>query len=239
MAQVLSPTSPLPLATFSQQSKASPLSSPINIPRRIPRTRSRTRMSAGASLESIVEECDGLDANPTRAVPQVAPHSTSDSGHTRIPRPPSWNGKNGIAMGRGMRDVCGNLKTDTIFLHPPVKKKLPSVSFLPAQPPSHRRSPTSPTSPWSRRLALVPRRTSSSSGLSSGSSSSQEYDSDAGSSSTSESEVESALRRSRVLTIPSRYESVTHLMSDLVPLREFGSLLSLLGCALVVGTLLS
>jgi hypothetical protein len=32
---------------------------------------------------------------------------------------------------------------------------------------------------------------------------------------------------------------VTHLMSDLVPLREFGSLLSLLGCALVIGTLLS
>ncbi|KAH9047662.1 hypothetical protein EDB84DRAFT_439329 [Lactarius hengduanensis] len=129
MAQVLSPTSPSPLATFSQviylpslyclqilnldlhrspqQSKASPLSSPTNIARRIPRTRSRTRMSPGASLESIVEECDGLDANPTRAVPQVAPHSTSDSGHTRIPRPLSWNGKNGISTGRGMRDVCG------------------------------------------------------------------------------------------------------------------------------------
>ncbi|KAH9041983.1 hypothetical protein EDB85DRAFT_1214237 [Lactarius pseudohatsudake] len=283
MARVLSPTSPSPLATFSQQSKASPLSSPTNIARRIPRTRSRTRMSPGASLESIVEECDGLDANPTRAVPQVAPHSTSDSGHTRIPRPLSWNGKNGISTGRGMRDVCGicfesavkpnksrccgqlfcyqhlsdwlsasasdgrcptcrvplSLETDTIFLHPPVKKKLPSVSFLPAQPPSRRRSPTSPTSPWSRRLALVPRRTSSSSGLSSGSSSSPEYDSDVGSSSTSESEVESVLRRSRVLTIPSRYESVTHLMSDLMPLREFGSLLSLLGCALVIGTLLS
>jgi hypothetical protein len=128
-----------------------------------------------------------------------------------------------------------SLETDTIFLHPPAKK-LPAVRFLPALPPSHKRSPTSS---WPRRLALVPRRTSSSSGLSSGSSSSQEYDSDAGSSSTSESEGDTALKHSRVLSIPSRYESVAHLMSDLVPLREFGSFLSLLGCALVIGTLLS
>jgi hypothetical protein len=77
--------------------------------------------------------------------------------------------------------------------------------------------------------------------LSSGSSSSQEYDSDAGSSSTSESEGDDGTRRrGRALSVvPPRYESVTRLMSDLVPLREFGSLLSLLGCALVVGTLLS
>ncbi|KAI9443351.1 hypothetical protein H4582DRAFT_2072408 [Lactarius indigo] len=242
MAQVLSPTSPSPLATFPQQPKASPLSSPTNIARRIPRTRSRTRMSARASLESIVEECDGLDANPARAMPQVAaPDSINDSGHTRIPRTPELERFESAVKPNKSR-CCGqlfcyqhlsdwlsatgsdgrcptcrvplSLETDTIFLHPPVKKKLPSVSFLPTQPPSHRRSSASP---WSRRLALIPRRTSSSSGLSSGSSSSQD----------------------RVLTIPSRYESVTHLMSDLVPLREFGSLLSLLGCALVIGTLLS
>jgi len=127
-----------------------------------------------------------------------------------------------------------SLDADTIFLHPPVKK-LPVVSFRLAPPPSHRRSPTSP---WPRRFALIPRR-SSSSGLSSSSSSSPEYDSDVGSESTSESEGDSALRHSRVLSIPSRYESVAHLMSDLVPLREFGSLLSLVGCALVIGTLLS
>ena len=128
-----------------------------------------------------------------------------------------------------------SLETDTIFLHPPTKK-LPAVRFLQAQPSPHKRSPTSS---WPRRFVLVPRRTSSSSSLSSGSSSSHEYDSDVGSSSTSESEGDNALRHSRVLSIPSRYESVAHLMSDLVPLREFGSLLSLLGCALVVGTLLS
>ncbi|KAI9464915.1 hypothetical protein BJY52DRAFT_742129 [Lactarius psammicola] len=282
MAQVLSPTSPSPLATFPQQS-TSPLSPPTNIARRLPRTRSRTRISARASLESIVEESlgDGLDAHHARAMPQAVPDSTRDSGHTRVSRPFSWNGKNGIAVGRGMRDVCGicfesavkpnksrccgqlfcfqhlsdwlsaagsdgrcptcrvplSLENDTISLHPPVKKKIPAVRFLPAQAPSQRRSSTNP---WPRRFALVPRRTSSSSGLSSGSSSSQEYDSDVGSSSsTSESEVNSTLRRSRVLSIPSRYESVAHLMSDLMPLREFGSLLSLLGCALVVGTLLS
>jgi len=131
MTQVLSPTSPSPLATFPQviylsllhclqllnldlhrfpqQSKASPLSSPTNIARRLPRTRSRTRISARASLESIVEESlgDGLDAHPARAMPQAAPDSTRDSGRTRVSRPLSWNGKNGIAMGRGMRDVCG------------------------------------------------------------------------------------------------------------------------------------
>lgn len=269
------------LATFPKQSKASPLSSPTNIARRLPRTRSRTRMTARASLESIVEESlsDGLDAHPTRAMIQDATGSTRDSGDTRVSRPLSWNGKDGIIAGRGMRDVCGicfesavkpnksrccgqlfcyqhlsdwlsaagsdgrcptcrvplSLETDTIFLHPPAKK-LPAVRFLPAQPPSHKRSPTSS---WPRRFALVPRRTSSSSGLSSGSSSSQEYDSDVGSSSTSESEGDNVLKHSRVLSIPSRYESVAHLMSDLVPLREFGSLLSLLGCALVIGTLLS
>lgn len=281
MAQVLSPASISPLATLSQQSMASPHSSPTNVARRLPRTRSRTRMSARASLESIVEESfsDSLDAHPARAISHAAPDSPRNSEHTRVSRPVSWNGKNGIAVGRGMRDVCGicfesavkpnksrccgqlfcyqhlsdwlsatgsdgrcptcrvplSLETDTIFLHPPTKKKLPAVSFLPAQPPLHRRSSTNP---WPRRFALVPRHTSSSSGLSSGSSSSQEYDSDV-SSSTSESEGNSALRRGRVLSFPSRYASVTHLMSDLVPLREFGSLLSLLGCALVIGTLLS
>jgi hypothetical protein len=66
-------------------------------------------MSTRASLESIVEESpsDGLDAHPPRAKAHAAPDSTRGSEHTLVSRPLSWNGKNGIIMGRGMRDVCG------------------------------------------------------------------------------------------------------------------------------------
>jgi hypothetical protein len=122
-----------------------------------------------------------------------------------------------------------SLETDTISLHPPAKPKLSAVSFLLTPRPSRR---LSPTNSWSRRLILTP-------SSSSGSSSSQENDSDAASPSTSESEDSRSPRRSRALSIQPKYESVAALMSDLVPLREFGSLLSLVGCALVIGTLLS
>ncbi|KAH9969766.1 hypothetical protein BC827DRAFT_31883 [Russula dissimulans] len=124
-----------------------------------------------------------------------------------------------------------SIETDTISLHPPAKPKRSVVTFSLSTLPPRRRSPTSP---WPRRFVL-PRHASSSSG----SSSSQEQDSDAGSSSTSESEGVTAQKRSRALLIQPKYESMSDLMSDLVPLREFGSLLSLLGCALVIGTLLS
>ncbi|KAI0270039.1 hypothetical protein BC834DRAFT_967741 [Gloeopeniophorella convolvens] len=238
-------------------------------------------MSSRASLESITEEApgDSLESSPTRTSVDSAPGPTHDQGHTRATRPQEWNGKNGIPLGRGMRDVCGicfesavkpnkarccgqmfcyqhlsdwlsatgsdgrcptcrvplSLETDTICLHPPAKLKLPAVTFAPALRPSKRRSPTSS---WSRRspYALIQPRYSSSG---SSSSSSQEYDSDAGSSSTSEGESIGVLRRVRASSIQPKYESVTELMSDLVPLREFGSLLSLVGCALVIGTLLS
>ncbi|KAH9980128.1 hypothetical protein BGW80DRAFT_481517 [Lactifluus volemus] len=122
-----------------------------------------------------------------------------------------------------------SLETDTISLHPPAKPKLSAVRFLLTPRPSRRLSPPNSRS---RRLILTP-----SSG--SGSSSSQEYDSDAASPSTSESEDGRSQRRNRALSIQPKYESFAALMSDLVPLREFGSLLSLLGCALVIGTLLS
>lgn len=126
-----------------------------------------------------------------------------------------------------------SLEKDTIFLHPPAIPKLSAVSFLPAQLTPSRRSPNSP---WPRRL-LIPRHRASRS--SSSSSSSQEQDSDVGSSSTSESEDVAARKHGRALSMQPKYESVSDMMSDLVPLREFGSLLSLVGCALVVGTLLS
>jgi len=124
-----------------------------------------------------------------------------------------------------------SIETDTISLHPPAKPKLSTVKFLPAPLTPSRRSPTSP---WSRRLLLSRHSPSSSS-----SGSSQEQDSDVGSSSTSESEDGTVPKHSRAPSIQPKYESVSDLMSDLVPLREFGSLLSLVGCALVVGTLLS
>ena len=131
MALVLPPTPTSPLATSPQvidllllrpqqrlnldvhrspqQSKVFPLSSPTNIARHLPRTRSRTRISARASLERIVEESpgDSLDSHSARPIPQAAPGSTRDSEHTPASRPLSWNGKNGINVGRGMRDVCG------------------------------------------------------------------------------------------------------------------------------------
>ncbi len=66
-------------------------------------------MSARASLESIVEESPsgGLDAHVARATPQATPDPPCDSERTRVSRTLNWNGKNGISMGRGMRDVCG------------------------------------------------------------------------------------------------------------------------------------
>jgi len=123
------------------------------------------------------------------------------------------------------------LETDTISLHPPVKAKPAAVRFSLAPLPLKRRSSTNP---WSRRFIHAPRHDSSGSS----SSSSQEH-SDEGSSSTSESEDGASPRRSRAPYIQPKYESMSEMMSDLVPLREFGSLLSLVGCALVIGTLLS
>jgi len=138
-----------------------------------------------------------------------------------------------------------SLETDTISLHPPAKPKPSAVSFSPAALPPKR---SSPSSVRSRRFILSPRSTPSDSSASSGSSSSHEQDSDVGSSSsTSESEDGAVPKRGRALSSSSspppsvqpKYESVSDMMSDLAPLREFGSLLSLVGCALVVGTLLS
>jgi hypothetical protein len=124
-----------------------------------------------------------------------------------------------------------SLETDTISLHPPVKPKPSTISFKPGPLPPRRGS----SSGRPRRFILSPRNSSSSSG----SSSSQEQDSDVGSSSTSDSEDGAVPKRSRATSFQPKYESVSDMMSDLVPLREFGSLLSLLGCALVIGTLLS
>ena len=128
-----------------------------------------------------------------------------------------------------------SLEADTISLHPPAKPKLSTVSFLPPPIPPKRRSPSSLRS---RRFVIGPRLSPSSS--SSGSSSSHEQDSDIGSSpSTSESEDGAVPKRSGALSVQPKYESMSDMMSDLVPLRAFGSLLSLVGAALVVGTLLS
>ncbi|KAI9508885.1 hypothetical protein F5148DRAFT_1191905, partial [Russula earlei] len=116
-----------------------------------------------------------------------------------------------------------SLETDTISLHSPAKPKKPVVSFSPATLPPSRKSSTSA---WSRRFVL-PRHSPDSS-----SSSSQEHDSDAGSSSTSDSEDGTVLKRSRAPSVQPKYESMSDMMSDLVPLREFGSLLSIVGlCA--------
>ncbi|KAH9991304.1 hypothetical protein BJV77DRAFT_551054 [Russula vinacea] len=129
-----------------------------------------------------------------------------------------------------------SLETDTISLHSPAKPRLSAVSFLPTPLPPRRRSPSSLRS---RRFMLSPRSSSSSSG----SSSSQEQDSDVGSSttssSTSDSEDGASPKRSRSSSVQPKYDSVSEMMSDLAPLREFGSLLSFVGFALVIGTLLS
>jgi len=127
-----------------------------------------------------------------------------------------------------------SLETDTISLHPPAKPRASVVKFLPASLPPSRKSSSSPRS---RRPVLMQRHTPSS--PSSSSSSSQEQDSDVGSSSTSESEDGIVLKHSRAPSVLPKYESMSDMMSDLAPLREFGSLLSLVGCALVIGTLLS
>lgn len=126
-----------------------------------------------------------------------------------------------------------SLETDTICLHPPAKPKPSAVSFLPPPIPPKRRSPSSLRS---RRFVIGSRHSASSSG----SSSSQEQDSDVGSSpSTSESEDAAVPKRGGTLSIQPKYESMSDMVSDLVPLRAFGSLLSLVGAALVIGTLLS
>ncbi|KAN0123552.1 hypothetical protein V8E52_002884 [Russula decolorans] len=126
-----------------------------------------------------------------------------------------------------------SLEADTICLHPPAKPKASAVSFLPPSIPPKRRSPSSLRS---RRFVIGPRHSSSSSG----SSSSQEQDSDIGSSpSTSESEDSAVPKSSDALSIQPKYESMSDMVFDLIPLRAFGSLLSLVGAALVVGTLLS
>jgi len=125
-----------------------------------------------------------------------------------------------------------SLEADTICLHPPAKPKPSSVSFLPSPIPPKRRFPSNLRS---RRFVIDPHSPSSS-----GSSSSQEQDSDVGSSpSTSESEDGPVPKRSGALSVKPKYESMSDMVSDLVPLRAFGSLLSLVGAALVIGTLLS
>jgi hypothetical protein len=125
-----------------------------------------------------------------------------------------------------------SLEADTICLHPPAKPKPSTISFLPTPIPPKRRSPSSVRS---RRFVIGSRSPSSS-----GSSSSQEQDSDVGSSpSTSESEDGAVPKRSGALSIRPKYESLSDMVSDLVPLRAFGSLLSFVGAALVIGTLLS
>ncbi|KAI0304287.1 hypothetical protein B0F90DRAFT_1232899 [Multifurca ochricompacta] len=258
MAQIPPTSTSSPVAILSQ---ASSPSSPSKLTRRLPRTHSRTHLSTRGSLESIIEEppSDGYEAtHPPRAMSKPTLESTREQERSTMARPHGWNGKKGITMGRGMRDVCGicfesavkpnkarccgqlfcyqhlsdwltgtgsdgrcptcrvplSLETDTISLHPPAKRK-PS---------------------WSHRFVLTPRHASSGSS----SSSSQEYDSDIGSSSsTSEGEGDHGLKRRRALSVQPKYDSVTDLMTDIVPLREFGSLLSLVGCALVIGTLLS
>lgn len=124
-----------------------------------------------------------------------------------------------------------SLEADTICLHPPAKPKQSTVSFLlPPIPPKRR----SLSGLRSRRFVISPRHSASSSS----SNSSQERDSDVGSS-TSESEDATVPRRSGALSMQPKYESMSDMVSDLVPLRAFGSLLSLIGTALVVGTILS
>jgi hypothetical protein len=126
-----------------------------------------------------------------------------------------------------------SLEADTIYLHPPAKPKPSAISFSPPPTPPKRRSTSSLRS---RRFVISPRHSASSSG----SSSSQEQDSDVGSSpSTSESEDGAVPKRNGALSVRPKYESVPDMVSDLVPLRAFGSLLSLVGTALVVGTILS
>jgi hypothetical protein len=122
-----------------------------------------------------------------------------------------------------------SLEADTICLHPPAKPKPSAVSFLlPPIPPKRR----SISGLRSRRFVIGPRYSASSSS----SNSSQEQDSDVGSST---SESEDVPRRSGALSMRPKYESISDMVSDLVPLWAFGSLLSLIGTALVVGTILS
>ncbi|KAI0267579.1 hypothetical protein BGY98DRAFT_1101941 [Russula aff. rugulosa BPL654] len=124
-----------------------------------------------------------------------------------------------------------SLEADTICLHPPPKPS--AVSFLPPSTPPKRRSLSSLRS---RRFMITPRHSASSSG----SNSSHEQDSDVGSSpSTSESEDSAVPKRTGALSVQPKYESMSDMVSDLVPLRAFGSLLSLVGAALVIGTILS
>jgi hypothetical protein len=126
-----------------------------------------------------------------------------------------------------------SLEADTICLHPPARPKPPAVSFLPSPVPSKRRSPSGPRS---RRFVIGSPHSQSSSG----SSSSHEQDSDVGSSpSTSESEDGAVPKRSGALSMQPKYESMSDMVSDLVPLQAFGSLLSFVGAALVIGTVLS
>jgi hypothetical protein len=117
-----------------------------------------------------------------------------------------------------------SLETDTISLHPPVKRRPSAVSFMPEPLPPRRGSPSDLPR---RRFILSPRDSSSSSS----SSSSQELESDAGSSSTSDGEDGAVPKRSWSISVQPKYESMSDMVSDLVPLREFGSLLSFVGCS--------
>ncbi|KAI0059645.1 hypothetical protein BV25DRAFT_1918424 [Artomyces pyxidatus] len=291
---------------------ASPSSSPPTVSYRLPRTRSRPHLSPRASLESIVEESqvqDGHDSSSARgsssslsvivkipsspaldrvkgewAEAERSPASAGTDARRRSFKSQSWNGKSGISMGKGMRDVCGicfeapvkpnktrccgqmfcfqhlsdwlsasgsdgrcptcrvhlSIETDTICLHTPAKVALRMT-------PKRRATVPGIVTPRTRRPSLlIPQPPHShthslSSSSSSSSSTSTAPDSSDGWSSSSESESDHRRRRrSSTVVVPlPQYESMTDLVSGLVPLREFGSLLSLVGCALVVGTLLS
>jgi len=121
-----------------------------------------------------------------------------------------------------------SLEEDTISLHPPTKPRPSAVSFLPPPIPPKRRSPSGLRS---RRFVIGSHHSRSSSGSSSSHSGS--------SPSASESEDVTVPRCSGSLSVQPKYESMSDLMSDLVPFGAFGSLLSFVGAALVVGTLLS
>ncbi|KAI0051421.1 hypothetical protein FA95DRAFT_272845 [Auriscalpium vulgare] len=284
----------------------SPSNSPPSVTYRLPRVRSRPRIAPRASLESIVEESHGdathfswQHASSSSPLPRAAsspaldrvkaqwddaepaPANSGTDPRRRSWKPQSWNGKSGISMGKGMKDVCGicfessvkpnktrccgqmfcfqhlsdwlsatgsdgrcptcrvplSLETDTIFLHPPSKVASYDVKM------KRRATISAPRSRWPGLNVSSPRRHSFTV-ASTTSSSSTSADSSESWSSSSDSEPADARRRRRIAQqalIPHpQYESVTALISGLVPLREFvGSLLSLLGCALVVGTLLS
>ncbi|KAI0313849.1 hypothetical protein OF83DRAFT_495952 [Amylostereum chailletii] len=283
-----------PATTPSSSTSSSPTSSPQSRPRRLPRVNSRKRITPRPSLSSIVEEGQPGSINAPSSTGRESSssivQSSKPSDHGKegvnvvksgaVPRPLNWNGKSGISVGKGMRDVCGicfevavkpnktrccgqlfcfqhlsdwlnaqgadgrcpscrvplSIESDTIFLHPPQKV---TVSLPPPLRPTLRSTSSLPRA-LRPGLAILHSRHREPSSNSSGS--------DARISETSSSDSEDSIHpRSRGRRTPPQqsylvypqYESVQDLFSALVPLREFGSLLSVVGCALVVGTLLT